>query len=118
MSNVKRKANSTIEHQKCKGHDKRDRLLTSKMKNIRFPSEIKVIRIDPVFSNYVNFNKKVFIVNCATKSFKAIYFFKVQKLKALEKTSQFFFQFSCVHYSFPTVSWLCLIIACRANFYW
>ena len=44
---------------------------------IRFPNEIKVITIDPVFSNWVNFNEKVFIINSSTnsKSFEAIYFF-------------------------------------------
>ena len=34
ISFVKRKANSTIEQQKCKGHGKRDRLLISKFKLI------------------------------------------------------------------------------------
>ena len=55
-------------------------------------------------------NKKVTSINCSTnsKSFEAIFFFEVQKLKIFEKTSQFLYQFSCVHYSFPTVSWLCL----------
>ena len=38
-----------------------------------------------------------------------IVFFKFQKLKIFEKTC-WFFQFPCVHYSFLTVSWLCLII--------
>ena len=45
---------------------------------MRFLSEIKVLRIDPVFSNWVNFNKNVSIINCSTnsKSCKAIYFFR------------------------------------------
>ena len=40
---------------------------------IRFHCEIKIIAIDPVFSNWVNFNKKVFIINGSanSKSFKA-----------------------------------------------
>ena len=52
---------------------------------IRYPSEIKVSPIDPVFSNWVNVNIKVSIINCSTnsKSFKAIYFFR----------SRFFFSF-------------------------
>ena len=41
---------------------------------IIYPSEIKVLPIDPVFSNWVNFYKKVSIINCytASKSFTAI----------------------------------------------
>ena len=31
ISIIKRKANSNIEQQKCKGHEKRDRLIISKM---------------------------------------------------------------------------------------
>ena len=45
---VKSKANSTLEQQ-CKDHETRDRLLISK---------IKVLPINPVFSNWVNFYKK------------------------------------------------------------
>ena len=43
---------------------------------ISFPSEIEILPFDPVFSNLVNFNKKVSIINCSTisKSFKAIGF--------------------------------------------
>ena len=62
---VERKANSTIEQQKCKGHEKRDRLLISKIeiiyqisqRNESFASEMISQRnksIDPVFSNRVN----------------------------------------------------------------
>ena len=41
ISFVERKANSTMEHQKCKGHETRNRLLVSKMEfNYRFPSGI------------------------------------------------------------------------------
>ena len=60
------------------------------------PSEIKVLPIDPVFSNWVNFNK-VSIINCSTnpKSFKAIYFFP-------RNSKDFFFQFLYVHYFFRT----------------
>ena len=95
LSYIKRKANSTIEQQNIKVtknvidfHFRKSKLI------IRFPSEIKVLRIDPVFSNWVNFNKKVSIINCSTnsKSFKAICFFssKIQKLKVFEKNVSFF----------------------------
>ena len=60
---------------------------------IRFSSEIKVLPIDPVFSIWVNFNKKVSIINCSTnsKSFRpSVFFFEIQKLKSFEKTSPFF----------------------------
>ena len=45
--------------------------------NYRISQRNKVLPIDPVFSNWVNFNKKVSILNCSTnsKSFKAICFF-------------------------------------------
>ena len=80
---------------------------------MRLPSEIKFLPNDPVCSNWVKFNKKVSIINCFTnsKSFRAIYFFfEFHKLKVFEKTSQFLFQFPFVHYSFPTVSWLCFFL--------
>ena len=35
---------------------------------IRFPSEIKVLPFDPVFSNWVDFNKKVSIIDWSTNS--------------------------------------------------
>ena len=108
ISIVKREANSTIEQQKCKGREKRDRLLISKMEiNYQVPSEIKVLAFDQIFSNWVNFNKEVSMINCSTnsKSFKAIYFFYIenQKLKVIEKKQSVFFQFPCVHYSFPNL---------------
>ena len=54
---VKRKANSTIEQQKCKGREKRDRLLISKMEiKYQISQRNKIKRIDPVFSIWVNFN--------------------------------------------------------------
>ena len=57
---------SLAEHQKCKSHEKRDRLLFPKLNLInRFPSEIKVVPIGPVFSNWVNFNKKPPMINCS-----------------------------------------------------
>ena len=59
-------------------------------------SEMKVIGNDTVFSNWVNVNKKVPILNSTTmsKSLEVIYcFFDNQNLRALEKTSQFFFRF-------------------------
>ena len=61
--------------------------------------------IDPVFSNWVNLNKKVSIIVCSTiKSFKVIFF--SSKIKSWryfwrKKTCQFLFQFHCDHYSFP-----------------
>ena len=44
---------------------------------IRFPSEIEVLLIDPVFSNWIKLNKKVSIINFSTnpKSFKGINFY-------------------------------------------
>ena len=99
ISIVKREANSTIEQQKCKGREKRDRLLISKMEiNYQVPSEIKVLAFDQIFSNWVNFNKEVSMINCSTnsKSFKAIYFFYIenQKLKVIEKKQSVFFSVS------------------------
>ena len=43
---------------------------------IRFHGEIKVLRIDPVFSNWVNFSLKMSIINCSTnsKSFRHLFF--------------------------------------------
>ena len=66
---VKRKANSTIEQQKCKGPRKRDWLLFLKrFLNFRFSSEIQTFLIDSVSSNWVNFIKKVEIINCSRNS--------------------------------------------------
>ena len=50
ISLVKRKAKSTIEHQKCKGYEKRDRL-RKWSSFIRFLSKIKTLPTDPFFSN-------------------------------------------------------------------
>ena len=69
---------------------------------IRFPGEIKILPIDPVFSNWVKFKKKVSIIIYSTnlKSFKAIYFFS-PKFKSWsflkKKQGSFFFQFLCIH---------------------
>ena len=76
FSIVKRRANSTIEQKECKGHGKVIDFQFRKRKSvIRFPSVIKVLSIDPVFSNWCNFNQKV--LNCYrnSNSFKAIYLF-------------------------------------------
>ena len=80
ISIVKRKANSTIEQQKCK-------LI------IKCPREIKNIPIDPVFSNGVNLIRKVFFMNCSTnlKSFEAIYFFLRNSKRKFKKTQVVFF---------------------------
>ena len=55
---------------------------------------MKVLHTDSVFLNLVNFNKKCpscFLQNSgALKPLKSLLFFENQKLKALEKTSQFF----------------------------
>ena len=59
---------------------------------IRFPSETKVLRMDPVFSSWVNFNNKLFYKFKKLKS-HLFFFFEFQKLKALEKKSVFFFSF-------------------------
>ena len=61
ISFVKRKANSTIEQQKCKGHEKRGRLLVSKVDlnyQISERSKKKLTYRYPVFSNWVNLIKK------------------------------------------------------------
>ena len=48
----KRKTNSTIEQQKFKGQEKRDRLLISKVDfNFQISQRIKNLPIDTVFSN-------------------------------------------------------------------
>ena len=77
ISIVKRKANSTIEGQKCKGHEKPDRLLIFKLEiKYQISQRNKFLPIDTVFSNWFDFNKKVSIINRSTisKSFKAIKF--------------------------------------------
>ena len=74
ISIVKRKANSTIEQQKCKGREKRDRPLISKIEiNYQDSSEKEVLPIDPVFSNRIIFNNKFCIRSCSpySKSFEA-----------------------------------------------
>ena len=97
ISIVKRKANFTLKRQTCKGHEKRDRLLISKLEiKYQISQRNKFLPIDPAFSNWFKSNKKVSIINCSTisKSFKVIYFFfEIQKLKVFEKTRQFFFSF-------------------------
>ena len=63
---------------------------------------MKVLPIDPVFSIWVNFNIKVSIIKCLQiqRALRpSIFFLEIQKLKIFEKTSRFFFQFPCVHYS-------------------
>ena len=75
----KTKGNSTIEKQKWTGHDRRDRVLISKMGfNIRFPSEIKVLLFDPFFSNWVSFK------NCLSKI--------VLQIQRAPRPSVFFFE--------------------------
>ena len=74
---LKGSQNPLSNSKKFKGHDKLYRLLISKMENnYQISHEIKVLPIDPVFPDWVNFNKKVSIINCSknSKSFKATYF--------------------------------------------
>ena len=42
---------------------------------IRFPSELQYLRIDPVFSNWVNFMKKLSIINYSRNSLDGNVFF-------------------------------------------
>ena len=59
ISFVKKKANSGTEQQKCKGHEKRDRLLIAKMEfNYQISQGSKVKNIDVALSNLLNFIKK------------------------------------------------------------
>ena len=56
---VERKANSTIELEKCKIQEKREMLLVSKAEfNYQIFQRNENLLIDPVFSNWVNFIKK------------------------------------------------------------
>ena len=52
---VKRKANFSIEQQKCKGHEKLDRPLVSKIEFKISQRNEKKLPFDSVFSNGVNF---------------------------------------------------------------
>ena len=96
-----------------KGHEKCDRLLVSK---VEFGYQIfrrkNSIGIDPVFSNLVHFMKNLSIINCSgnSKRFEAINFFLQNSMAhILSKIKAVFFLLLCVHYSFPTVSWLCFV---------
>ena len=44
------------------------------------------------------------------RALRPFFFFKIQKVKALKKQVSYFFQFPCIHYCFPTVSWLSYMI--------
>ena len=83
---------STVEHRKCKDHEKRDQILVSKLKfNFQFSHQIIILLIDPFFSMWVIFIKTSAIVNCFInlKSFKGIYFVEIRKLKFFQKTASF-----------------------------
>ena len=72
---VRRKANSNIEQQKCKGHKKRDRLLVSKVEfSYQISSEVKSLRIDPIFSYWVKFMKKLSLVHYSFTNVSWLYF--------------------------------------------
>ena len=51
------KANSTIELQKCKGHEKRDLIVVSKV-DFQICQRLRELPISPVLSNLVDFVKK------------------------------------------------------------
>ena len=76
-STVKRKANSAIEQQMFNGHEKLDRLLVSLLEFQFQLSQQKKNIIDPVFSNWVNFIKKLPIIICfeISECFKSIGFY-------------------------------------------
>ena len=60
MSFVERKVSSTIEHRNCKAHEKRERLLISKVDfNFQISQQENNIPIDPFCSNWSNFIKKM-----------------------------------------------------------
>ena len=90
---LKGKQNPLSISKTSKGHEKRERLLISKMEiNYEISQCNQILPIDPVFSNWVNVNKKVSITNCPvnSKSFKAIFLFEIQKLKILKKNESVF----------------------------
>ena len=88
ISIVKRETNSTIEQKNSKDHEKRDRLLSSKMEiyNLIF-SEIKVLPSDPVFSIWANFNKKESFINCSKERKKERINFSGQSLHKFSNSS-------------------------------
>ena len=59
---VKRKADYTIEHQKCKDDEKRDLLIVSKMELTPF---------DPVFSNWASFIEKCQVLILSPSNFES-----------------------------------------------
>ena len=83
ISRVSRRSNFTAEHQKCKGHEKHDRPLVSKME---FNYQISHISVNVNFYLSIHFfqiglilSKKVSIINCSrnSKNFKVISFLEV-----------------------------------------
>ena len=62
ISFVYMKTKSNIKWENCKGNEKRDCLLDLKMDfNFQTFQRTKKLAIDPIFSNWVKFNKKVSI---------------------------------------------------------
>ena len=64
--------------------------------NLKFrsPSKIKIFLLDPVFSNWINFIKKVPVINCSrnSKSFKGIFFFNSkEEIFSINKSDFFLF---------------------------
>ena len=91
---------------------KRERFLVSKVEFfLRFPSEIKTLPIDPVFSIWVHVINKApnIIVQKIRRASKHLFFF-FEIWKFFFKKVSGFLMFTCVHYSFPIFDWLCLKI--------
>ena len=98
---------------KSKGHEKRDRLLVSKVKfNYQITQRNKYVLIQ--FSKYKFLSQRVkYKLFVKFRELKGhIFFCKIRMLRFVQKTCQFFL-FPCVHYSFPTVSWLCFWVLTR-----
>ena len=69
---------------------------------------MKVLLMDPVFSNWVNFIEKMAIIICSRnkKSFKGIYFRK-STAETFQKTSQYFFSVHLPSVTLFQHCWLC-----------
>ena len=66
---VKRKADYTIEHQKCKDDEKRDLLIVSKMEFQRKKKQLTPF--DPVFSNWASFIEKCQVLILSPSNFES-----------------------------------------------
>ena len=95
--------NSTIEQQKCKVHEKRDRLLISKIENVYLISQRnKFYLLIHICQIGGNFSKKVSSLNCSTnsKSYWVIHFSSNFKIEVLKKSKSVFF---CSFLAFNTL---------------